>query len=77
MKKKRIRSSSVNFRSDPDPDPTFENRIVDPISILKKGSRTGSFDHGSKDPNALVLTNLHTKFDQKVLNDVARESEHR
>ena len=51
-----IGSSSVNFRSDPDPDPTFKNRIVVPISILKKGSRFGSFDHGSKDPNALPLS---------------------
>ena len=30
-------------------------KIVDPISILKKGSRSGSSDHGSKDLNALVM----------------------
>ena len=31
-------------------------RIVDPISILKKRIAIGSFDHGSKNPNAVITT---------------------
>ena len=38
--------TDFNFRSDPDPDPdlTPEKRSVDSFSIVKKGSRSGSFD---------------------------------